>query len=368
LDNLTHSLFGLTLARTPLSRAGRGTTAALLLASNAPDIDIVTTAGGALRYLEWHRGPTHGPLGVVGLAFATAGLVWIGRRVWDRGRATGGPGFLALWMVSILGVSCHILMDLPTSYGTRALSPFSWTWFAEDWMPIIDVYLLAILAACLWFGRSARIRYAVLAFALMGAYYGVRATSHHAALVDAPEVFGASLPPPCTDIPPPGVLDRWPKASLPSPRAMAARSCRLEIAAMPDFLSPFRWRLIAQLPNAYEVRDINLLDRYTGGGASASSGRRRSERYPNQWTPAVMRAATSEVGRIFLGFSRFPAARSLREADGTTRVRWGDMRFASGELRNGERPVGIFSAAVDVGPNGDIRTEHLGRARESDDR
>ena len=47
LDNLTHSLFGLTLARTPLGRAGRGTTAALLLASNAPDIDVIVTAGGA---------------------------------------------------------------------------------------------------------------------------------------------------------------------------------------------------------------------------------------------------------------------------------------------------------------------------------
>ena len=62
MDNLTHSLFGLTLARTPLGRAGRGTTAALLLASNAPDIDIVVTAGGSANYLAYHRGPTHGPL------------------------------------------------------------------------------------------------------------------------------------------------------------------------------------------------------------------------------------------------------------------------------------------------------------------
>ena len=60
LDNLTHTLFAATLARTPLARAGRGTTAALMLASNAPDIDIVATAGGAVKYLEWHRGPTHG--------------------------------------------------------------------------------------------------------------------------------------------------------------------------------------------------------------------------------------------------------------------------------------------------------------------
>src|SRR5262245_12326276 len=84
MDNVTHSLFGATLARTPLGRAGRGTTAALVLASNAPDIDIVTTAGGALKYLEWHRGPTHGPLGVVGLGVVTAAIVYSAMRLRDR--------------------------------------------------------------------------------------------------------------------------------------------------------------------------------------------------------------------------------------------------------------------------------------------
>ena len=69
MDNLTHTLFAATLARTALRRSGRGTTTALILASNAPDIDIVATAGGALKYLEWHRGPSHGPLGIAGLGF-----------------------------------------------------------------------------------------------------------------------------------------------------------------------------------------------------------------------------------------------------------------------------------------------------------
>src|SRR3977135_4054510 len=78
MDNVTHTLFALTLARTPLGRAGRGTTAALVIASNVPDLDIVGAARGGISYLAWHRGPTHGPLGIVGLGVATAGLVWIG--------------------------------------------------------------------------------------------------------------------------------------------------------------------------------------------------------------------------------------------------------------------------------------------------
>src|SRR5215467_103326 len=75
VDNLTHTLFGLTLARTPLGRAGRGVTTALVLASNAPDVDIITTVRGGASYLQWHRGPTHGPLGIIALGLLTAALV-----------------------------------------------------------------------------------------------------------------------------------------------------------------------------------------------------------------------------------------------------------------------------------------------------
>ena len=143
MDNLTHTLFGLTLARTPLGRSGRGITTALVLASNAADIDIVMTARGNASYLEWHRGPTHGLLGVVGLGLVVALLVRLGQRVADRrGRQPDEEAEAPLGMLiaaSIIAVVCHILMDLPTSYGIRLFSPFSWTWFAVDWMSIIDI-------------------------------------------------------------------------------------------------------------------------------------------------------------------------------------------------------------------------------------
>src|SRR5881296_9277 len=91
MDNVTHTLFAATLARTPLARAGRGTTAALILASNAPDIDIVALARGPANYLKWHRGPTHGPLGLVGLSLLSAAIIWIGRTLYDRRRAPHRP-------------------------------------------------------------------------------------------------------------------------------------------------------------------------------------------------------------------------------------------------------------------------------------
>ena len=114
MDNVTHTLFGATLARIPLARAGRGTTAALLLASNAPDIDIVTAAGGALGYLEWHRGPTHGAPGIIGLGVMTAAIVWATCRLFGRDPAVEPVRFRRLVPVSIAGVLFHVLMDLPT--------------------------------------------------------------------------------------------------------------------------------------------------------------------------------------------------------------------------------------------------------------
>jgi inner membrane protein len=367
LDNLTHSLFGLTVARTRLGRAGRGTTVALLLASNAPDIDIVTTAGGAASYLKWHRGPTHGPLGVIALACIVALLVRGGRRLFDRENREPGASFLALWAVSIVGVLFHILMDLPTSYGTRFLSPFSWTWFSEDWMPIVDIYLLVILGTNLWLGlRAERMRrtsrtgaprpaafYAMVALVLMAGDYTIRATAHHMALSTAASVFGPDLPARCDDAVPAGRwIDRWPVPSALTRRDAASRHCVVDIGAIPDMISPFRWRLIAQLSNAYEAREVDLV-----AAGDPLPGSRTHVRYPNQWTPAVDRAAQSNIAQTFLGFSRFPAARSVIDDDGGAIVNWRDLRFVSGER---ERPGGFFSVTVRLDSAGTIESERLG--------
>jgi membrane-bound metal-dependent hydrolase YbcI (DUF457 family) len=369
LDNLTHSLFGLTLARTPLSRAGRGTAVALLLASNAPDIDVVVTAGGPARYLEFHRGPTHGPIGVIVLSAIVAGLVVGSRRWFDRAHADAPAGFLMLWAVSIVGIVGHILMDLPTSYGTRPLSPFLWTWFTVDWMPIVDIYLLAILAGAMWFARgpavepartARRRRNAAIALVLMAVNYGVRAASHHTALSDARAAFGGRLPEWCEQSVPPGWgIDRWPRFAEVSPRDVAASRCLVEIAAMPGFVSPFRWRLIAQLSNGYEIRDVDLLTQQFDPGAVHV--RSLAMRVPNQWTPAVLRAAATPTARVFLGFSRFPAVRSLVAEDGTATVRWSDLRFINGALDDPRQfRSGLFTATVVTGPDGRVRSDHLG--------
>lgn len=342
---------------------------ALVLASNAPDIDIVATAGGSAKYLEWHRGPTHGLPGVIGLSLVVAATGWLIDRKWGSSDRTDRVSFLRLWIISMIGVACHVLMDLPTSYGTRPLSPFAWTWFAQDWEPIVDIYLLAILAAGLWFGRvtertagvsaaTARSRNAVLALGLMMVNYGIRATAHHEAIGRAHQVFGAQLPASCPDVPPDSTFEHWPRNTEPVAADTASR-CLVEIAAMPDFLSPFRWRLIAHLSNAFEVRTVDLLS--DTDLATSSDVRIVAIHYPNVWTPAVFQAAQSPVAQVFLGFSRFPAARSVVGADGAATVRWNDLRFTSDTAPNiRERAPNLFTATVQLDPGGKVVHERLG--------
>lgn len=376
MDNLTHSLFGLTLARTPLGRAGRGTTTALFLASNAPDADIVVTIGGAAKYLEFHRGPTHGPLGLVGLAALVAGLVWAGRRQWDRNSTDPPASFLTLWAVSMLGILGHILMDLPTSYGTRPLSPFSWTWFTLDWMPIVDIYLLAIFGAAFWLARGAgtsaaglklRQRCAAAALILMTLDYTTRGLLHHQAIARAGDAFEGRLPQWCADgVRPTAGLDYWPRTATAAMRDTNAGHCLVELAAMPGFVSPFSWRLIARLSNAYEVRDVDLL---SGAGLSPDeplATRTLPLRVPNQWTPAVMHAAAAPTAQVFLGFSRFPAVRSTVGVEGAM-VQWSDLRFLQGPL-DGERQFrdGLFSATVVLNGAGQVLVDQLGPRVDTD--
>jgi membrane-bound metal-dependent hydrolase YbcI (DUF457 family) len=373
LDNVTHTLFAATLARTPLGRAGPGTTAALIIASNIPDVDIVMTAGGAVDYLRWHRGPTHGPLGVIGLGLVTATIITVAYRLIEHGprgfrRATDSDlaPFPMLVVVSTIGTLLHVLMDLPTSYGTRMLSPFDWLWFAVDWMPIIDVWLLIVLVACLLFGfrsPAARRWNAVIVLAFMAANYGLRGAAHRQALAIAPRLLGPTLPEPCSpETTRWQILDAWPRAPVTMPVLAAGTRCLVEIAAIPTFMSPFTWRIVAQMSNAYELYDLDLLDaRVRGDSSGEHAFWRHVRRFPNVWTPAVARAAETHTGRVYLGFSRFPAVRTFTDPDGFTTVRWDDMRFVAAPVPRGDRRSSLFTVTVRVDADGKILSERLGQ-------
>jgi membrane-bound metal-dependent hydrolase YbcI (DUF457 family) len=347
LDNLTHTLVGVTLVRAGLGARTPGATAAMVLASNLPDADIVAAFDGSLAYFAMHRGPTHGPIGVVALAVLAALLVVGWRALRPLSRAHAWKGFGALCRVGMAGTALHVAMDVPTSYGTRLLSPFANTWFALDWLPIIDVYVWGLLALgfiVAWRRPASRQLIARGALAAIVCFYGVRATAHEVALNEASATRADGTASPCASAP---TLTRHPTIIE---AANAGPGACLQAAALPTFFSPFTWRLIRQQSDGYELRDVTV-----GGGMA---GHIFVHSQNDTW---VARARRAQTARVFFAFSRFPAVRSAAFPDGTHRVRAIDIRFLGpGGLEPDPQVRAPFVATVDVGPDGAIRSERLG--------
>jgi len=348
VDNLTHSLFALTLAGTGLGRVGRGATATLLVASNIPDIEVVTgLTGDRVAYLAAHRGPSHGPA-ALGLAVLTATVVWLIARA-GRRRPDEAAGFAALAALAVAGVAGHVAMDFVTSYGTRILSPFSRTWFGVDWMPITDIGLIAILAgglAATWWRPVERARVAAIVLALMAGDYAMRAGLHAAALSRASEMQRAEIGAPATTTSRPIIFSYM---GLRHPAALPA--------ALPTIGSPFTFRVILQTRIGFEVRTVKLL---AGRDASGSGS---ALRFPNETGPSVDRAADAAMARVFLEFSRFPAAEVMRHLNGDLTVHWYDLRFAGPATPRGRdlrRHTSPFGAWVRLGRDGRIIAQGLG--------
>lgn len=160
MDNLTHSLVGWALGETGLKRRTRKGLAACVLAANMPDIDVF------FGWVPWeplatHRGFTHGLVGgVLLMPPVLAGLLWLLDR-WQVRRGKVLDSCLPMhagWLILLcyLGAITHPLLDLQNVYAVQLLSPASTRWFHSDSLFIVSPWLLATLAAGIWFARRWR--------------------------------------------------------------------------------------------------------------------------------------------------------------------------------------------------------------------
>ncbi len=143
MDNITHSLTGLAMARAGLNRFSPHAMWLLLLSANAPDIDIVAASRGALPYLEAHRGYSHS---LIGLPFMALLPVLVVAAVVRQKLP-----WLRAWLLCCIGVASHLMMDWTNSYGVRLMLPFSSRWFHLDLNNLYDGWIMAALAfAAIW--------------------------------------------------------------------------------------------------------------------------------------------------------------------------------------------------------------------------
>ncbi|MEZ4588427.1 MAG: metal-dependent hydrolase [Gemmatimonadales bacterium] len=178
MDPICHTLVGACLAQSGLKRRARLGTAALVVAANAPDVDIV--AGFLGRSLELRRGITHGVPALLIWPFVIAGVLWL------IGRARGGEParFRPLAGLAAIGVLTHPALDYLNTYGMRWLMPLVDRWFYGDTLFIIDPWVwLALAAGVLLVRRRERrvlpdpSRPARIALAAVAVYIGAMMTS-----------------------------------------------------------------------------------------------------------------------------------------------------------------------------------------------
>ncbi|HXG91449.1 MAG TPA: metal-dependent hydrolase [Blastocatellia bacterium] len=149
MENLSHTLLGLTLAKAGLERATPLATTALVVSSNLPDIDVLSGMNGADSYIEYHRGFTHSFVGLALLAAAlTIALAFIDRRFRLRRDPFKRPlNPLKIFLIAYLGGLTHTLLDFTNAYGVRPLLPFDGRWFYGDLIFVVDPWMWLILGS-----------------------------------------------------------------------------------------------------------------------------------------------------------------------------------------------------------------------------
>ena len=129
---------------------GRIVTWSLMLGAIFPDSDVLRDifSHDRLLVVTWHRSITHSlvmlPLWVLLLSGIT--------HAFARWRKWEAPSLAMLSAIYAVGILSHILLDLPTSFGTMIWSPVEWSRPAWDLLFIVDFTFTAVLLAPQWLG------------------------------------------------------------------------------------------------------------------------------------------------------------------------------------------------------------------------
>ena len=308
LDNLTHTLTGLLLARAGLGRLAPRAALTAVLAANIPDLDVVSGAFGSHVYLDYHRHFTH----ALAAAPLLAALPLLALR-------TKRPDWPGAYLVSLAGVLSHVLMDWTNIYGTRLALPFSAAWLRLDFMPVVDIWILMVFLLALAAPAFSR---------LVGSEIGERRRQGAPGRGWARFALGFFL--------------LWSAGrALAHQRAVAILDAHLyggsppaAVAALPDPVNPLRWRGLVRLPGRYSLAAVNLLRRFDPEAVQTY--------YPAEPSPARQAAAATPPFQALVRFAAFPLWIVTPLPEGEWQVDLLDLRFGAPA-----QPGFVASARVD---------------------
>jgi inner membrane protein len=354
MDNLTHSLVGLTAAKAGLERLSPGATTLCVLAANAPDSDIVVLAfSDRWSFLQHHRGITHAIVGVISLAIILPLIFYGVDRLWSRYKNQPPKTKLrGLLLASFIASATHPFLDWTNNYGIRFFLPWSQKWSYGDFVFIVDPYIWLILGGSV-FLLTARSRFLKVIWGIVAAIttFLVVASPRSGglpypnliavvwismivafivlAIKGARERWGQTIAFVAIAL----VLCYWSALAFAHSRALARGNEEaakmaiangetvVRVAAMPRLANPFRWDCVFETDRAMYRFDLGLLN----------DGARDPVRYEKpgpELTEVVDYVAVQRSARIFLNFARFPVMK-LEDPGCTTRtlVQLADLRY-----------------------------------------
>jgi inner membrane protein len=295
MDNLCHTLVGAAMGRAGLERRTRFGTAALMVAANVPDLDVLVFLTDTSN-LSFRRGWTHGIVSQLVLPVAVTGFFWLLHRLRPARSVTDGPPrFHAGWLLLLayLGVYSHVFLDLLNTYGVRLLSPLDWRWRYGDAVFIVDIWLWLALGLGVWLARRRKSTRPARTGLVVAACY-------IAAMIVSARV--------AREI----VVDAWRDAQGTEPRA-------LMVGPVP--LTPFRREVIVDAGDRYQVGYFDWRTRTVEWEPMAMP--------KNDRLPEVAAARGHPDMQPFLVWSRFPWW-DVQETSQGARVTVRDMRFMTG--------------------------------------
>lgn len=323
MEPVTHFLYGACMSRAGFTRKTALATVTMVLAAEAPDIDMLAYLKGSSFGFVHHRGFTHTVWGIPLVSAVVWALVYFGYRLYRKWRPTyqHRPAGVAApleprWRL-LFGLACfagysHLLLDFTNNYGIRLFWPFWNRWFAWDTVFIIEPFILLFLIGGLvlpgLFGLvnqeiGARTRGtkgrggAITAIVLVALLWGFRDYEHRRAVAALDSVL---------------YHDREP----------------LRVAAFPYYGNPFKWHGVVETEQTYETVQVNSL-------TPEVDPQGRELTYYKPHDSAALRAArASYLGGAYVDWARFLVNEvERRENPAEYVVRFRDLRFAYPERR-----------------------------------
>lgn len=252
---------------------------AVVIGSQAPDIDTILKLRNNAVYIRNHRGATHSiPAVILWPVLITAVIYFL----------FPGSSLLHLWLWTQFAVFLHVFVDIFNAYGTQALRPFSSKWLALGVINTFDPFIFSLhLVGLIMWGLGAHPGYTfLLIYLILIGYYMLRfqmqgaiRSSVKKLIPDAEEIIIAptirfnqwriAVKTPAYFYVARGyrrsvtILDKYKRVRIPDSELFQAAKKNDNLSAFLHFSPVYRWE-VAEYNDCYEVKFIDL--RYRNNG------------------------------------------------------------------------------------------------------